>query len=216
MMKKLFIFDLDGTLINTIADLAESTNQALRILGFPCHEIEEYKYFVGNGIMKLFERALPEDARTDENIQKVHSLFVPYYDIHNTDRSKVYENMPDVLKTLQDNGALLAVASNKYQRATSKLVSYYYPDIHFSVVFGQRDNVPTKPDPTIVFNILKITNINKKDTIYLGDSCVDMQTAKAAGVDACGVTWGFRPKEELIKEQPLYIIDKRNDILSFL
>ncbi len=215
-MKKLFIFDLDGTLINTIADLAESTNQALRILGFPTHTTEEYKYFVGNGVMKLFERALPEDARTEENIVKVRSLFVPYYDKHNADMSKAYEGMPEILKTLQSKGAKLAVASNKYQRATSKLISHYFPEINFSAVWGQREGVPVKPNPAVVNNILQETSISKESTIYLGDSNVDMQTGKAAEVDVCGVTWGFRPKEELMKENPSYIISKVDEILSFL
>lgn len=215
-MKKLFIFDLDGTLIDTLADLAESTNQALRRLGFPTHETEEYKFFVGNGVMKLFERALPEEARTTENIGKVRDLFLPYYDLHNADMSRPYEGMVEVLETLQKKGIKLAVASNKYQRATIKLVKHYYPSIHFTAILGQRQGKPTKPNPSIVYDILKIAQTDKADTLYLGDSCVDMQTGNAAGVDTCGVTWGFRPRTELEKEQPTYIIESRQEILSFL
>ena len=188
-MKKLVIFDLDGTLLNTIADLAHSTNYALNKLGYPTHEIEKYNFMVGNGINKLFERALPEGEKTEEN------------------DSRPYPGIPALLSYLQSAGIQIAVASNKYQAATEKLVAHYFPEIRFTAVFGQREGVNVKPDPTVVLDILKLANVRKEDVLYVGDSGVDMQTAANAGVTACGVTWGFRPRTELEEFNPAYMTD---------
>ena len=196
-MKKLVIFDLDGTLLNTIADLAAATNYALTQFGYPTHPTDAYRFFVGNGINKLFERALPEEERTPENVLRIRSKFVPYYNIHNADLSRPYPGIEELLNLLQQHHFQLAVASNKYQAATEKLVAHYFPEIHFTAVFGQREGVNVKPDPTIVFDILKLADVRKEDVLYVGDSGVDMQTAANAGVTACGVTWGFRPRTEL-------------------
>lgn len=215
-MKKLVIFDLDGTLLNTIADLALSTNYALDKLGYPTHEVEAYNFMVGNGINKLFERALPEGEKTEENVLRVRKEFVPFYDMHNADESRPYPGIPELLSRLQDAGIQVAVASNKYQAATQKLIAHYFPTIKFTAVFGQRDGVNVKPDPTIVFDILKIANIEKNDVLYVGDSGVDMQTAANAGVTACGVTWGFRPRAELEEFNPAYIVDSAKEIECLL
>lgn len=215
-MKKLVIFDLDGTLLNTIADLALSTNYALNKLGYPTHEVEAYNFMVGNGINKLFERALPEGEKTEENVLRVRKEFVPFYDMHNADESRPYPGIPELLSHLQDAGIQVAVASNKYQAATQKLIAHYFPTIKFTAVFGQRDGVNVKPDPTIVFDILKIANIEKNDVLYVGDSGVDMQTAANAGVTACGVTWGFRPRAELEEFNPAYIVDSAKEIECLL
>lgn len=215
-MKKLVIFDLDGTLLNTIADLALSTNYALNKLGYPTHEVEAYNFMVGNGINKLFERALPEGEKTEENVLRIRKEFVPFYDMHNADESRPYPGIPELLSRLQDAGIQVAVASNKYQAATQKLIAHYFPTIKFTAVFGQRDGVNVKPDPTIVFDILKIANIEKNDVLYVGDSGVDMQTAANAGVTACGVTWGFRPRAELEEFNPAYIVDSAKEIKCLL
>lgn len=206
-MKRLVIFDLDGTLLNTIADLANSTNHALNQLGYPTHEPEEYNFMVGNGINKLFERALPEGEKTEENVLRVRREFIPYYDQHNADESRPYPGIPELLERLQAKGIQLAVASNKYQAATEKLIAHYFPNIKFIAVFGQRDGVNVKPDPTIVEDILRISGTPKDEVLYVGDSGVDMQTARNAGVTACGVTWGFRPLAELESFNPRYIIE---------
>lgn len=215
-MKKLVIFDLDGTLLNTIADLAHSTNHALNKLGYPTHEIEKYNFMVGNGINKLFERALPEGEKTEENILRVRKEFIPYYDLHNADDSRPYHGIPELLAYLQSVGIRIAVASNKYQAATQKLIGHYFPEIPFTAVFGQRDGINVKPDPTIVFDILKIAGIAKEDVLYVGDSGVDMQTAANAGVTACGVTWGFRQRTELEEFNPAYIVDTVEEIKNLL
>lgn len=215
-MKKLCIFDLDGTLLNTIADLAQSTNHALHTLGFPTHAEEAYRFMVGNGVNKLFERALPEDARNEENILHMRQVFIPHYDKHNADLSRPYKGIPELLESLQAAGFLLAVASNKYQAATEKLVARYFPTVRFIAVFGQREGIAPKPDATIVEDILRLSNIAKEEVLYIGDSGVDMQTAANAGVTACGVTWGFRPRTELEEFHPEYIVDKPEEIRLLL
>lgn len=215
-MKKLVIFDLDGTLLNTIADLAASTNHALAANGYPTHPTEEYRFFVGNGINKLFERALPEGEKTEANVLKIRQHFIPYYDVHCADLTKPYPGIPELLKTLQQREIQLAVASNKYQRATGKLIPYFFPDIHFTAILGQREGVPRKPDPQIVHEIMRMANVSTDEVLYVGDSNVDMQTANNARVDSVGVTWGFRPRAELEQGNPFAIIDKAEELLSFL
>ena len=196
-MKKLVIFDLDGTLLNTIADLAQSTNYALSRLGYPTHEEDAYPFMVGNGINKLFERALPEAERNEANVLRVRAEFVPYYDRHKADKSRPYEGIPQLLEQLQAQGLKLAVASNKYQAATELLIARYFPHIRWVAVLGQREGIPVKPDPAIVEDILQVAGVAKAEVLYVGDSGVDMQTARNAGVAACGVTWGFRPRSGL-------------------
>lgn len=214
--KRLAIFDLDGTLLNTIADLAQSTNQALAACGFPTHPTEAYNFFVGNGINKLFERALPPSARTDEHVQRIRSHFLPYYDIHNTDLSTPYPGIPELLEQLQAKGVQLAVASNKYQRATEKLISHYFPHIHFVAVLGQRDDFPIKPDPQIVHEIIAQAGVLPEEVIYIGDSGVDMLTALRAGVESIGVLWGFRPQTELEEHSPTYLVEKAEEIADII
>ena len=215
-MKKLVIFDLDGTLLDTIADLAESTNHALKQLGHPTHDVETIRTFVGNGINKLLERALPTHEQTEENVRLMRSHFVPYYDVHNADLSSAYPGIVHLLEDLQEKGIMIAVASNKYQEATVKLVKHYFPTINFIEILGQREGINVKPDPSIVFDILQKANANKEEVLYGGDSGVDMQTAINAGVDAVGVTWGFRPRTELEGFQPMGLIDKAEELLGFI
>lgn len=215
-MKKLVIFDLDGTLLNTIADLAAATNYALTQLGFPTHTVEKYPMFVGNGINKLFERALPDNYRDEAHVALMRSLFVPYYNIHNADLSRPYLGITELLQQLTEKGIAIAVASNKYQQATEKLIHHYFGHFHFTAILGQREGIPVKPDPAIVFDILKISNATPQETLYIGDSGVDMLTAQRAGVDAIGVTWGFRSREELQQGNPKGIVDFPADICKFL
>lgn len=213
-MKKLIIFDLDGTLLDTIADLAAATNHALQQFGYPTHDTDAYRFFVGNGINKLFERALPEKERTQANILKIRSCFIPYYNQHNADLSRPYPGIKELLSTLQQKGIQIAVASNKYQEATRKLITQFFPKIQFTEVLGQREGIPTKPDPQIVFEIMRKAAADATETIYVGDSCVDMQTGLNAGVTTIGVSWGFRPRTELETFHPDQIVDQAADILS--
>ena len=215
-MKELIIFDLDGTLLNTIADLAQSVNHALVQLGYPTHEEAAYNFMVGNGINKLFERALPEEERTEENILRVRELFMPFYSKHNMDKSRPYPGIPELLNALQEKGKLIAVASNKYQAGTEELIAYYFPEIKFVAVFGQREGIAPKPDPTVVYDILKITGTPKDKVLYVGDSGVDMQTAINSNITSCGVTWGFRPRTELETFHPNHIVETADEILALV
>ena len=215
-MKKLVIFDLDGTLINTIADLAQSTNYALAQLGYPTHDIESYKFRVGNGINNLFRRALPEGEKTEENVLSVRREFIPYYNEHNTDLSRPYPGIIELLDLLTVQNIKMAVASNKYQEATTKIIREIFPTIHFSAVLGQRENIPIKPNPQIVYDILSTTGIDKKDVLYVGDSGVDMQTGLNAGIETCGVTWGFRPRTELEPFHPQHMVDKAEELQEII
>ena len=213
-MKKLVIFDLDGTLLNTIADLATSVNFALMKNGFPQHDIADYNFFIGNGVNKLIGRALPESNRNDETIQNIKKEFFLHYNNHNTNLTTPYVGIHMLLRNLQAKGICLAVASNKYHEGTVKLINHYFSDINFIAVLGQRENIPIKPNPMIVNEILSISGINADETIYVGDSGVDMETAKNSGVTAIGVTWGFRPRAELESFFPAYIVDYAYEILE--
>ncbi len=215
-MKQLVIFDLDGTLLNTIADLATATNEALRCCGFPQHPVGDYCQFVGNGITKLFERALPVEARTAENIAHMRACFLPYYNEHNADDTTSYEGVTQLLSDLSSRGIRLAVASNKYQAGTEKLVAHYFPHIPFIAVLGQRDGFPVKPDPAIVHEILTVANVSAHEALYVGDSGVDMRTAQAAGVESVGVTWGFRDRDELLQSGACRLVDHAYEILDIV
>ena len=215
-MKQLAIFDLDGTLLDTVADLANATNQALQQCGYPTHPVEAYYQFVGNGINKLFARALPTEYSTEENVLRIRALFVPYYNEHNADCSRPYPGVVELLRALQDDGVQLAVASNKYHEATLKLVRHFFPDIRFAAIYGQREGVPIKPAPDIVHDILRDTGIAKEKTLYIGDSGVDMQTASNAGVESVGVTWGFRSEEELREHGAAHIVHAAGEIMGLV
>ncbi len=209
----LAIFDLDGTLLNTIADLAEAANYALRKTGFPTHALEAYPYFVGNGVRRLLYRVLPEDCRTDANVDALSLHFYQYYGTHLTDHTSPYPGVRELLDELHSMEYKLAVASNKYQAAVSELISHFFPDVEWVAVEGQKEGVPTKPDPSIVFEILAQASVPKSQVLYIGDSGVDMDTARRAGVTSIGVTWGFRPGSELTEHYADYIASDTAEIL---
>ena len=215
-MKKLAIFDLDGTLLNSIDDLGHAANYALEKNGYPTHSIASYPFFVGNGVRRLIERVLPEDARTVNIVDRLLVHFKEYYNEHNTDFTVPYQGIPELLNKLSAHGVAIAVASNKYQQATEKLINHYFPNISFVAVEGQKDNVPVKPDPSIVFEILSKEKMPKADTIYIGDSGVDMETARRACVDSVGVTWGFRPEKELIESHADNIVNSPSEIAALV
>lgn len=193
----LAIFDLDGTLLNTIADLAAASNYALTQCGYPTHSLHSYPYFVGNGVRRLLERVMPEDQVDNENIDRMMRHFRDYYGEHLADSTEPYDGINDMLLSLQHRGWNLAVASNKYQMAVEVLIHRFFPDVRWTAVEGQKEGVPTKPDPSIVFEILTKCPTPKAEVLYVGDSGVDMDTAARAGVTSVGVTWGFRPVKEL-------------------
>lgn len=194
-MYKCVIFDLDGTLLNTLEDLANVGNRVLEEMGFPQHETEKYKYFVGNGIPKLIERIIPEGC-SDEDKKKVHELYSEYYGKHCRDNTKPYEGIAELLRNLKNNGIKTAVATNKDHSFSVELVNEFF-DGNVDIVVGRKDGFPKKPDPYAVNCILRELGIDKSDTLYVGDSDVDMQTALNAGVCSCGVLWGYRTEREL-------------------
>ena len=209
---KTVIFDLDGTLLNTIDDLGYACNHALAMAGYPTHPIEAYPAMVGNGISNLIRRALPEADRTEDNVLHVREFFVPYYNEHNCDFTRPYEGIPELLETLRSQGHRLAVASNKYQAATEKIVARFFPGI-FSVVLGEREGCERKPCPQIV------TDIRAElpgEVLYIGDSLVDYQTASNAHVPFVACSWGFVSREKLQAAGVRDIVDLPHQILQFV
>ena len=217
----IIIFDLDGTLINTIDDLGQACNYALAACGYPTHKIEDYPRLVGNGINRLIERALPEQHRNEATVLRLREYFVPYYDEHNCELTCPYDGITEILHTLKEAGHTLAVASNKYQAATEKIVAHFFPGI-FDVVLGERENVARKPDPQIVWDIVEAIRllgdkaIDKEDILYIGDSLVDAETAKAANLPFVACTWGFCTEEQLASANPHYIVQHPIEILSII
>lgn len=214
-MKKLVIFDLDGTLLNTYADIAAATNHALRLRGYPEHSVAVIKSFVGNGINKLFERALPEGHKHE--FLEIRRDFIPFYNEHGTELTFVFDGMTELLEKIQSKNIKIGVASNKYEEATKHLMKHFFPTIGFTAVIGQREGIPTKPDPGIVYEIMKAAEVeDPTDVLYIGDSEVDMQTAKNAGVDVIGVSWGCKTREQLESHFPLSVVDKADEINGFI
>ena len=215
-MKKLVIFDLDGTLLNTIEDLGHAANYALERNGYATHSMASYPYFVGNGVRRLMTRVLPEDARDNETVDRVLSDFLEYYDEHCTDCTKPYNGMPELLQDLSYQGVAMAVASNKYQKAVDKIIPHFFPDINFIAIEGHREGVNVKPDPSVLFTILSKAHVAKADCLYVGDSGVDMETARRACIDSVGVTWGFRSKKELVEYYADVIVNDPVEIFDIV
>lgn len=193
------IFDLDGTLVNSLNDLAASTNYALKTLGFPTFETEEYKYFVGCGVARLIEAVLPEESRDDATRQKARALFDEYYGEHALDHTGPYPGISGMLGDLTALGVNLAVVSNKPHLFVTELVTRLFGRQMFRSILGQRDGVPIKPDPAGPFEACSIMGCEPSGCVYLGDSGVDMETAVAAGMLPVGALWGFRKADELLK-----------------
>ena len=208
------IFDLDGTLLNTIDDLGYACNYALEHTGYPTHRIEDYPRMVGNGINNLIRRALPEQERTEANILRVRAYFVPYYNNHNCDYTRPYDGVPELLATLKVQGHQLAVASNKYQTATEKIVEHFFPGV-FDVILGEREGIARKPNPQIVYDILSTFN-SQLSTLYVGDSLVDKETAENANVPFVACSWGFVSKEVLIESGATRIIDTPQELMQLI
>lgn len=215
-MKKLVIFDLDGTLLNSLEDLADSCNYLLQKYGFQQHPLDSYRYFVGNGIKKLVERALPQQAKEATFVEQFFQEMVSYYDIHKEDKTAPYPHIVETMEVLQQKGIQLAVASNKVDKAMAPLMQHYFPSIRFTAALGQRKDIPIKPHPQIVYDILKLANVLKEETLYVGDSGVDMDTAHNAGLQAVGVLWGFRDEHELIEHQADFIINNPEELLNLV
>jgi len=216
MMNKLAVFDLDGTLLDTIGDLAEACNHMLGLRGLSSHTCEEYRKMVGNGILRLVERALPESLRTPEYVAEARRDFVAYYIDHIDRHTHPYEGIREVLHSLQNDGWVLAVASNKFDAGTKKLIANIFPEITFKAIYGNREGFPLKPDAALLELIMKECEATVETTFMVGDSGVDIQTAKAAGVCSVGCSWGFRPRMELEENGADFIVNKPAELLQIL
>ena len=210
----LYIFDLDGTLLNTIKDISNAVNHALESCGYPHRTAQECLQFVGDGASKLLERSLPIGKQTPDRITSLRPFFKNYYNAHFADFTTPYPGIEQTLCALTKRGCQLAVASNKYHAVTQKIIAHFFPNISFAAVLGQREGFPTKPNPAIVEEILRKTGVPKQRCLYVGDSDVDMQTARNAGVRACGVTWGFRSRDTLEIFAPDFLIEQPKELLK--
>lgn len=214
-MIKLIIFDLDGTLLDTLKDIEVSCNYALAACGCPSRTTDEYRRFVGRGIMNLFREALPEGRKDEDTLLQMRRHFVAYYNEHLCDFTRPYPGIPELINSLEKAGIKLAIASNKYQEGTERLISSNFNEKTFYSILGQREGKPIKPDPDIIMETIANTEgATLENTIYCGDSDIDMQTGANAGVRTIGVTWGFRSREELERYNPWLLADSPEQICS--
>lgn len=212
MMYRAAVFDLDGTLLNTLADLTDSGNELLASYGRPPHTEQEFRYFVGNGWRKLMERLLPGEP--PERIDEALSRYRAIYEKCLTGKTKPYDGILDMLTALRARGVRLAVCTNKHISAAEALIQKYFPAGLLDAVEGDRPGVPRKPDPAHVRILLEKLGVTPEETVYLGDSGVDMQTAKNAGVLPVGVLWGFREKDELLKNGAKVLLLHPSELLG--
>ncbi len=208
------IFDLDGTILDTLPDLHGSVNFALGEMGYDKRSIDEVRCFVGNGIGKLIERAVPSFA-TDEDTKKCLGIFMEHYNNNLANLTKPYDGIVEMLHSLKARGFRLAVLSNKRDDAVKALVDKFFPDT-FQYVSGEKQNIPRKPHPQGVFNALEELSVSAENTVYVGDSEVDVETARNSGLKCFAVSWGFRDKSVLIDCKPEYIIDKPSLLAELL
>lgn len=216
MKKKIVIFDLDGTLINTLEDLKNSTNYALSCLNYPTKTIDEICQFVGNGVAKLIERAIP-DGKDNPDFQQCLETFKNHYSKNMYNKTAPYDKIPKMLKTLKQKGYITAVVSNKFDMAVKELCSKYFPDlIDFAAGENEACGIRKKPAPDTVLKVLEKFNLTNNEAVYVGDSDVDIMTAKNSRMPCISVTWGFRNREFLIKHDAEIIIDSPDEIIDIL
>ena len=212
-MTKLAIFDLDGTLIDTIEDLGTAVNHALGLRGLPQHSIAQYRDMVGHGIRQLVINALGP-AAGDPLTDEVLADFVDYYVAHIDVHSRPYPGMQQLLADLQKKGIRLSVASNKFQQGAEKLVREFFPDIHFVAVLGNSPELPLKPDAAVVQLIMEKAGVSREETVFVGDSATDMKTAANGGVRSIGVSWGSRPRTDLQEAGAMDIADSAEELFE--
>ncbi len=215
MKYQLAIFDLDGTLVDSVADLAEGINHELARMHYPTHPLEAFYRFVGNGVRKLCERALPEDS-SEETVSLLQERFSAYYAEHCLVHTKPYPQMPKAIQALKDKEMQLAVASNKPQPFTEQIVRHFFGSETFDCILGSSDTRPRKPAPDIITEIREILSISAEKTVLIGDSDVDIQTAINAKISSIGCIWGFRGREELIAAGADFLANTPSDFVDYL
>ena len=214
-MLKAVLFDLDGTLADTLTDLATSVNHALSHFGFPTHETEKYKYFVGNGMSVLVTRVLPEDKRDEKTHAEVKAEFLSHYAKHYADNTRVYSGLPEVVSTLKEKGIKVAVVTNKAHAAAINVVEKLYPDT-FDIVLGQKEGVPTKPAPDMPLEVMRQLGVKPEECVFVGDSGPDAATGVNCGAVPIGVLWGFRTADELRENGAKYLAATPKELLSVI
>lgn len=207
-----YIFDLDGTLLSTLNDLATSTNYALRWAGMPERTIEEIRMFVGNGVKLLMERAIPNGINNPK-FEETYAKFREHYLEHNLDTTSPYDGIPELLRELKRRGKKLAIVSNKFYAATQDLAKHFFPDT-IEVAIGERETIRKKPAPDTVLEALRQLGASKESAVYIGDSDVDIMTAKNCGLPCISVLWGFRDKDFLIQHGGTIFVNKPSEILG--
>lgn len=214
MKYKYVLFDLDGTILDTLDDLADATNAALRECGYPERTRDEVRMFVGNGIRKLIERAVPTGT-SEEDIVRTHEAFTAYYSVHCKDKTKPYDGILELVRTLKQNGIASAVISNKADYAVKALCEEYFEGL-FELSVGEREGIRKKPAPDSVFEAMRVMGAEKNETVYIGDSDVDVMTAENAGIDCIGVSYGFRGREFLQQHGAKVIADTVAELKEML
>ncbi|MCO6455459.1 MAG: HAD family hydrolase [Pirellulaceae bacterium] len=210
------MFDLDGTLLDTLEDLAAASNDVLRDMGLPTHDMDAYRYLVGDGVNVLFTRAVPEAVRSDELVRQCVARFLAVYDRQWNVRSRPYPGIMELLADLTVRDVPLAVLSNKPHEFTERCVREYFPGVPFQAVIGQREHRPRKPDPAAALEIAELLGVAPSEWLYLGDTATDMRTAVAAGMFPVGALWGFRPADELRESGALALLHSPRELLTLL
>ena len=210
---KAAVFDLDGTLTNTLNDIATAMNRALRIHGLPEFPVEAYRYLVGDGAKMLARRAVRDRLDMAETVRQEYQA---YYQEHTLDTTQPYPGIPELLRGLTERGIQVCVLSNKPHADTCGVVRHFFPEIPFAQIRGQVEGVPVKPDPTGALMIADALGLKPEEFVYLGDTNVDMRTARKAGMHPVGVTWGFRTAEELTEAGAERLIGNPTDLLEFV
>lgn len=214
MKHRLVLFDLDGTLLDTLDDLSEAVNHALRLRGFPLHTREEYRTMVGHGVRNLVLQALPAERQADDAlVDAALADFKDYYTAHIDVHTRPYPGMQELVFRLDREGVRLAIASNKFQEGTDYLVGKFFPGIPFVAVLGNRPGYPLKPDPEIVGEALRRSGVRPEEAVLVGDSATDMKTAENGGIASIAVSWGYRP----MKGTPgLTVVDTAEELNGLL
>lgn len=215
MIIKACVFDLDGTLVDTISDIGNAGNYALTQLGFPIHPVHNYKEFIGDGLFNLAKRSLPEEHRDDETVSTTLEILTKHYSEHLLDNSLPYDGIPELLSFLQDKGVDLNIVTNKYDNQAKSIATALFPNINFKNVLGARKNAKIKPDPSDTMFCINMSNAKPEDCVIVGDSNSDILTGKNAGLTTVSVTWGFRSISFLKQFDPDFMFHNVTDLHDF-